>query len=255
MIKEIQGSNRNILMDLFETCPFDRVLIDSVLEGNFGRAYALFQNNQIQAARLDSGAFTIFAGNTNAEGIDELLRIKPIFIVTPQNQAWDLKLSLYFEKRAIKIPFTRFDSSQLDPEHLQSIVDGLCDSYQLKALDNDRAKKALSDLENEYLFENFHSISDFLDRGIGFCILDGEKVIGAATSMAISKKAIDIEIQTHKDYRRQGLASVVGSQLLLTSLDKGLDPIWLAANLESEKLATKLGYKKIDTYESICIED
>ena len=37
---EIEAGDRDVLGPLFENCPYDRVLIDSVLEGYFGSAWA-----------------------------------------------------------------------------------------------------------------------------------------------------------------------------------------------------------------------
>lgn len=254
MIKELKRQDRYLLKALFKDCVYDRVLIDSVLEGNFGTSHALYDGGEIIAARLDSGAFTMISGQVSQEELKDFLEVKPIYIVTPQTTKWDMILSEYFKDKGFKIPFTRFDSSCLDIKLLNQIVDTLDNSYSIKTFDHDLAEQAIVDLGNEYLFENFHNIEDFLSRGLGYALLDGNKVICAATSMAISKTAIDIEIQTHQAYRRQGLASITGSLLLIGCLEKGLNPIWLAANPASEKLALKLGYKRIDQYESLCIE-
>jgi len=82
-----------------------------------------------------------------------------------------------------------------------------------------------------------------LKRGIGYCILHRDRIVSAATSMAASKKAIDIEIETVPDFRNQGLGTTVGAKLVLHCLEKKIEPRWLAANVISEKLALKLGYR------------
>jgi len=84
MPTKIESVDRNKLSPLFENCLYDRVLIDSVLEGNFGSAYA-DSAKEPAAARLDSGAFTMLGGDTATIGVTELLRMAPIHFVTPQD--------------------------------------------------------------------------------------------------------------------------------------------------------------------------
>lgn len=107
---------------------------------------------------------------------------------------------------------------------------------------------------SEYFFESFASIDDFLKRGIGYCIVRQNRIVSAATSMAASRQALDIEIETAAGYRREGLATVVGAQLVAHCLERGIEPRWLAANAASERLALRLGYIQGDSYETLSIE-
>ncbi len=86
---EIPAAGRYILIPIFQDCRYDRVLIDSVIEGCFGRAYADSAVNPT-VARLDSGAFTMLSGNPYAAGVRDLLRLATITYVTPQ---WIEKIS------------------------------------------------------------------------------------------------------------------------------------------------------------------
>ena len=68
------------------------------------------------------------------------------------------------------------------------------------------------------------------------------------------KNGIEIEIDTHSDYRGQGLASVCGAQLILEYLDRNLYPSFDVHNKISLALAEKLGYhfdKAYPVYEII----
>ena len=67
--------------------------------------------------------------------------------------------------------------------------------------------------------------------------------MAGAASYAVSEDAIEIEIDTHPDYRRRGLATAAGAALILTCLDRGLYPGWDAHDLRSVALAEKLGYR------------
>jgi len=249
MITPIKPAKRERLVPLFEGCRYDRVLIDSILEGHFGDAYADCMNGPT-VARLDSGAFTMLGGNPSADDVQELLLRAPVYYVTPQDDGWRQKLLDVFASRISKLTFIDFLSTSLDPRRLTQLVRVLPPGYELKRIDKLLAKQLPSDIGNEYFFENFHTVDDFLERGIGYCILHQDKIASAATSMAQCSKAIDIEIETAAEYRGRGLGTVVGAQLVSHCLEQGIEPRWLANNIASEKLALKLGYSRGETYET-----
>jgi len=253
VLMEIKAADRNALIPLFKDCQYDRVLIDSVLEGNFGSAYA-DSVSQPMVARLDSGAFTMLGGNPIAAGAKDLLRHAPIYYVTPQDNEWRNLLQCEFGTRISALSFTDFFPKSLDLAQLAKLIWAVPPTFELKRIDEPLAEQLPSDIGNEYFFENFQSVDDFLRRGIGFCILHQDKVVSAATSMAQSSKAIDIEIETVSDFRKQGLGTAVGAKLVSYCLEKRIEPRWLAANAVSERLALKLGYVRGETYETFAVQ-
>ena len=70
---------------------------------------------------------------------------------------------------------------------------------------------------------------------------DGVPVSGAS-SYSSYRDGIEIQIDTKREYRRKGLASISGAALILECLERGLYPSWDAQNKESVILAKKLGY-------------
>ena len=101
----------------------------------------------------------------------------------------------------------------------------------------------------------FDSINDFLNRGIGYAIIHKDRVVSAATSFSIYDDGIEIEVATHPAYRRNDLATIVASTLILDCLDKGKYPSWDGANEESVKLAQKIGYKLYESYDTYFINN
>jgi len=245
----IDRNSREKIAPLFSEYRFDRVLIDSVLEGNFGTAIA----DSIECprvARLDSGAFTILGGDPGSKDTIKLIRRKPIYYITPQNRSWRDFLDYYFCDKISTIKFTDFTCKKLNNDRLNFIIKNLIKGYELRRMDKQLAEQLPKDIRNEYFFENYHTIKDFLDRGIGYCILDGTRIVSAATAVARSKRAIDIEIETEASYRRQGLGTLVGAKLISYCLENNIEPKWLSSNDESKKLATCLGYQEAETYKT-----
>lgn len=109
------------------------------------------------------------------------------------------------------------------------------------------------DIHNDYFFEHFDSVEDFLTHGIGFCITQNDRIVSAVTSMAAAGRVINIEMETHYDYRNKKLGAAVCAALLLYCLDNNIEAQWLAANDISGKLAEKLGYDRGDSYKTFII--
>ena len=79
--------------------------------------------------------------------------------------------------------------------------------------------------------------------------MKNDQIISGASSYVNFNKGIEIEIDTHPNYRKQSLATIVASKLIIECLNKGLYPNWDAHNLESLNLAIKLGYCLDKAYE------
>ncbi len=80
MIRTVEGSRLRELEKPLESCKYDRVIIDSVLEGKFGKANANSLDNS-DIVRLDSRAFTILAGDPDSSSIKEILNLSPIHYI------------------------------------------------------------------------------------------------------------------------------------------------------------------------------
>ena len=112
-----------------------------------------------------------------------------------------------------------------------------------------RIEESIVEQESSYPnLEALDSAADFVQRGIGFCLLENREAIGAAYSSLVSSHAIEVSIIVNPDYHRQGIATVLTCQLLLWCLEHRVSPHWDAANPESCKLAEKLGYRKTGEY-------
>jgi predicted GNAT family acetyltransferase len=106
-------------------------------------------------------------------------------------------------------------------------------------------------MRKDWLLESYRSLDDFLRRGTGYVAMHKGHVVASATSAVTSSRAIDIDIETAPAHRRMGLATAVGAALALECLVRGIDPLWLASNETSCHLAEKLGYTRVDQYETL----
>lgn len=251
-IYSIDKSERENLFPLFKENRYDTVVMKSILEGYSGHAYS-DSKTKPTVSRLESGAYTIFGGNPNSPAAIELVRQATINVVTPENKIWERLLHDEFRGRISYQPFYKFLPHSLSKDHLLQLTINIDDDYEILRIDRELANQLPIDINNNYFFEHFCSIDDFLTRGIGFCVKYNNRIVSAVTSMAASEKMINIEIETHSEFKNKNLGTAVSAKLLLYCLENDIEAQWLAANNISEKLALKLGYIKDEFYKTFLI--
>ena len=69
------------------------------------------------------------------------------------------------------------------------------------------------------------------------------RIVSGASSYTRYKEGIEIEVDTVESERRNRLATVACSALILRCLKEDLYPSWDAQNMNSVRLAEKLGYE------------
>jgi len=79
-------------------------------------------------------------------------------------------------------------------------------------------------------------------------ILHQGRFVSGASSGAVGGGKLEIEIQTHRQFRRRGLARAVAAALILYCLEHGIEPCWDAANEPSAALARQLGFHSTGKY-------
>lgn len=251
MIYKMDRSLRKKLIPMFEG--MDDTIILSCLQGHMGEAY-VDNIDTPTVAVLIVGVFVIVSGAVNSEVAEELLlNIPQNSLVLTDTDEWKNKIEKIYDGRYEK--FSRYsfkkDAKYLDYNYIKSLISKLPNGYELRKIDEEITKTEFFIKHLDDFTEQFESVEDFLNRGFGYCILDGDKVVCCATSYSIYDGGIEIEIDTDKEYRKKGLATVASAALITYCLDRGMYPSWDAANLISVDLAQKLGYimdKAYDTY-------
>ena len=135
------------------------------------------------------------------------------------------------------------DADTFDRGYLQALTRKLPDGMTLRVFDSELYALAMQEGWSCDFCSQFASCEEFLQNGVAVgALLDGRLVGGAGTYIA-SKGGIEVEVDTHEDFRGQGIATACSARLILECLDRGLYPSWDAANLISVRLAQKLGYR------------
>lgn len=233
--------------ELFDS--FEDTMVLSCLSGMMGGIYAVAEWPLCSAAAV-LGDFAFFAGQPS----EELLRFRPngrpCVILTPQNDAWAAEIRRVFGKRAV--PNTRYafhrDASGFVPKDLREMAELLPEGVALFPIDESLYRHCLAEEWARDFVSNYETFENYARMGLGFAALRGDEMLAGASSYSSWPGGIEIEIDTRKDQRRQGLARACGARLMLECLERGLFPSWDAANKISAHLAETLGYRFREEY-------
>jgi GNAT superfamily N-acetyltransferase len=109
-------------------------------------------------------------------------------------------------------------------------------------------KKLFKEMKGSVIPHYFwDSADDFCMNGIGFSLLDENRLASTAYSAFILGYFLELGIETIEEFRGKGFAQYVCSALIDYCLDHGYEPVWSCKfeNTASYKLAQKLGFEPV----------
>lgn len=217
----------------------------SCLQGVMGAVY-VDDPERPRCAMAHLGDFRFFAGEPDGA----LAAFCPpdckrgFSLLIPQNEAWSACIAGTYGGRARRI--TRYATKKepsFQREQLKAFVDALPESYTICNIDEKLYHLCRRTAWSRDLVGQFPTWENFCHLGLGFCVLLSERPVAGAASYSRYREGIEIEIDTHPDFRRRGLARACGSKLILECLDRSLYPSWDAHDRTSLGLAEQLGYQ------------
>jgi hypothetical protein len=252
----IKKDKRRGLSHLFQEFRWN-YLPDAILDGYTGEAYVDDENYpHIAVLEIPDMRLKLLGGDSSHPVALQYIETIPTrSALIYGSRGWEGLVKKYHRGRLVSLPRYAFTSEKLDLDHLKELKSHLPEGYHLAQLDLNLAKQLAEDkseLTSDH-FNIFDSVEDFIDRGFGFCILEGNEVVCLATTFLVCDKGIEVQIDTHKSHRGKGLATVAAAQILIHSLQNNLDPNWDAANKISAGLAKKLGYTPQGDYSIVFV--
>jgi GNAT superfamily N-acetyltransferase len=241
-------ANRIRLARAFLHVPRVDLAIECAVEGQMGRAF-VDDVQQPSAYAVRVGPFLYLAGDAAGPGGRALLElIAPHVLLMPSAPGWlEVAREAHGERLAC-FERTGFASAQLSTAHL----DRLCRESEWQAVRQMDLPFAARLWGRDHFVDlsDFDSAGDFVQRGIGYYLEKDGDIVGAAFSSLVCSRGIEVSLFVAPGFRRQGLGTALASRLVLWCLENGADAHWDAANPESCRLATRLGYVQTCTYEA-----
>lgn len=174
--------------------------------------------------------------------LEELRDWHPWYEVNEPPEDWYPALAAWSKEShaTVRYAFTN-DPAAFDLATLRSLCT-LPAGCEMRAYDKDILALALAEGWSEDQIGAFASQDAFLTEGMGLAILKDGKLLSGCASFCCHVDGYEIQVDTHPDYRGQGLATCVSAAFILEALVRGKTPYWDAANSKSLRLAEKLGF-------------
>ncbi len=253
---EISREKRSILKPLYRWTADTSVI--SCLEGrNSSRAWADNAENptaavvQLGGFRKNSGAFSFIAGDPASPCAKELIMAWPEeflglgTILVPENKEWAALIKEVLGERYNEEEryATSKTENHFDKDKLAYYAGLIPDGYETRFIDRElfpMAEKLPWSIEGVGNFRDYDEFEN--NNAIGVAALKDGEIVCIASSFSAYSGGIEIEIDTHTEHRRKGLARACVSRLILECLGRGLYPSWDAATKISLSIAESLGY-------------
>ena len=245
---QVSGNDLKILRPLFNDIRF--YMGKSVLDGKQGKA---FTDNKKDPgfAYLQNKFYYFISGNITFEQLKKVIyKITKAgrCLIVPSDNIGKMLESLFQEQFFKKKRYSIKKNTRFDLDKLKTYISNLSSKYELKNIDEHLSERIIA--------ENFKNITDnFTENGIGVCCLYNDELIGVCASNIVYNDGIEVNIRTKEGYQRQGIATAMAAKLILECLARGKNVSWDAANLESLKLAEKLGFEYDSAYDVYVFEE
>ena len=193
----------------------------------------------------------LVAGDVEHPAAKELVRCLPkqALVIADKRSWFELITAIYGETVDVN-KSVYFSGQSLALDRLRRLRQAFSTGFYLEKIDVPLANELGIGTK---IYQWFESPAEFVQRGLGYCMLSGENIISGALTEVVSSSAVEVGIWTGAtEHRRKGLATSVGAALLVDCLEQGLTPEWTteADNRASLRLAEKLGYSTGELYEA-----
>jgi GNAT superfamily N-acetyltransferase len=241
-------ANRIKLARAFCQVPRVDLSIVCVVEGQMGAAF-VDNVEQPTVFKIQSGPFVYLAGAVAGPGVTAALEtITSEVLLMPSAPGWLEAIQQRYGEQVVPFDRYSFSADRLSLEHLETLCHA-SSKYAVRRMD---AKFAASLWGQEHFVDlaYFDSPEDFEQRGLGFYAAVDEMIVGAAYSQLVCSRGIEVSLYVMPKHRERGLGTLLSSHLVKVCLENGQEAHWDAANLESCRLARKLGYLPDGTYQA-----
>lgn len=224
-------------------------MIISCLEGIMGKVYGNGRESPTSSLTILKD-FAFLAGQPDRELIALAMENTDFRILVPQNQAWSQAIEAVYGTcaKAVTRYATRKDNI-FEYSALQTLLHTIPHGLSLHPVNEMLYQKCLLSSWSRDLVSSFPCWKEYAQWGLGVVLCDNKgAILSGASSYNRYSHGIEIEIDTHPDFRRRGYALLCGAALILLCRKQGLYPSWDAQNPGSLSLAQKLGYTFSHTY-------
>lgn len=250
----VKTDNRKALMPLFEG--FEDSVLISCAEGRTGICHC-DDPDAPTAGVIEAGDFYFTAGDPAfAREAFEIAKGNSEAVFMPASEGWIKALTGLGEGIITTTRYRTSPPEKYDIDKISKLADvSEFADYKLEMISDRYYAQALEAEWSWAFVGNFLDYKDFSENAFGCCITHEGRLICAASCYSVYSRGVEVEIATHPDYRRKGLATIAGAAFIAECVRRGLRPHWDAANTMSLKIASKFGYTLKEEYTALCFDE
>ncbi|MBE0526776.1 MAG: GNAT family N-acetyltransferase, partial [Candidatus Thorarchaeota archaeon] len=223
MLEELDINDWSKVAQLFNLHILARSIINPCAQSGIG---SLIVDNagSPSVAKYSIPMMIFLAGDTTSSAAKDLIKsLPPLTMFIVPDEKWRDLLKDVWGKKLIVNRRTHLDHNSLDLEHLRELKKELPEGYLLKKIDYE----VLPQINQEYtiqILSYLGKIRNLVETGIGFCILQNDKLVSYAYTPFPFTDEFEIQVFTENapEYRRKGLATVVSATLIEYGLENNL---------------------------------
>lgn len=251
MIYEYPQEKRAELLPLFQGIEYLEAIAIGVLLSDLGILYVddLDKPKNLMLV-YEEMMLVVFGGSGEGSTAKELFSKMPkrAAFIYP-NEKWVELIKENYGDKLISRKRTKFSPANLNLMHIRKLKNNIPVGYEIVKINDE-----IIDKFEEHTISKINrfcgSVDNFRKDGFGFCALYDGKIAAEISNAGITyKNSFEIDLETHPDHRRKGLATVLSAFMIEYSLENDLEPRWDAENKPSADLAFKLGYTEPEEYE------
>ncbi|MFS0558965.1 GNAT family N-acetyltransferase [Brevibacillus sp. 179-C9.3 HS] len=263
MIHRLEPKDYQKIRRLLSPDNVNDLTLNAIINGTNRGAIYVDDVEQPRTALVDqTGVISIFVGDAANESFTENLRefiegeLRTYttescggthFLAVVPDEAWEKTVAKAISHREVETDweyYYQFNAAQFQArkESYRPLPEG----YVLKKIDASVIENDPDDILIEVVEEFYHSVDDFLQRGVGYCVCKGNTIVSACLSCCVNGRDHEISVETYEEEdMNKGFATLACAAYLEHCMENGLTPHWttLETNEESVRLGTKLGFE------------
>ncbi len=249
--KKLNSDETRAIFNVFDDIRYDN-LLDAIYHGFHGETYAdSAMRPNVVISRIGWNYY--LGGDPDHEHARKLLNAFEIRGEIHASKRWLTLLETTFKDTFRVKKRYKFTHETIDYAHVCEIAASISSEYSIVPIDAPKYHRLLTEEWGADFVCNFKDYSDFESNGFGFVVKCGDRIAGGISSYIRFPGGYEIEIITHPDYRRRGLALIMGAHYVKACLEQGMIPHWDAAHEQSRRLAERLGYELAFAYDVYCV--
>lgn len=243
---------------LINETKYDVIFAHAVLDQNQpGRIFTDNIENPTVALFASKGGHYLLVGNSQNNAFNKSLfhflmdenNHWVFFDLYTFSREWSEKILSFLQDHVIKVKRSGFSFNKEKFSTLPSWKENIPVGFEMKEMD-----EALFDQYQNEMDVHFKllwdSPYDYVKKGFGYCLLYEGRFASVCNCYYIGGGYAALDIMTSNEFQNKGLATLTSIAFIEKCLEKNLIPSWecQAENLPSYKLASKLGFEKLDDF-------